>query len=422
MPSLLPQRLPGLAFSVLIVLAGCSSEKNADPISSESKQETVTSEAAGTESKSAKADEKTATEETASPDPDFTLTAAAFSREYQSDKAATKKKYAGKQVRLTGKVNSFHRTFAGSGLMYLDGFSDGSSSKQVKLDMHERDRNPWANATIGQEVTVQGLFPENFFIGPELNECRFIEVAGEMKPEFIPAEQLAKALSTDAQQTDEKHEGQLVYLSGTVKKLDLENSRIELGTDEKTSAVLWSEFTNDLAHLKPGQEIEVLGSYVTDRSDSQIPELNKIMLVKPQWPDGDLEPTKMYGNVPHFTPDRLVEAYRSNPRQFIYRYQNLGKPSKKDLTLVDLYSEPTNELQVEGVIEKAVKEEGGWSVYIKNSYNHEIICGFLWPTSQEVDVLKPGYKVIIRGGLTHLLDSGPEDAIVLMICNVIPQW
>ncbi|MCA9005801.1 MAG: hypothetical protein KDA70_11070 [Planctomycetaceae bacterium] len=421
MPALLPLRLPGFAFSVLIVLAGCSSEKNAEPISSESKQDTVTSEAAGTESKSAKVDEKTATEETASPDPDFTLTAAAFSREYQSDKAATKKKYAGKQVRLTGKVHSFHRTFTGSGLMFLDGFSDGSSSKQVKLDMHELDRNPWANATIGQEVTVQGLFPEGFSIVPELDECRFIEVTGDVKPDVIPAEQLAKAMSTDAQQTDEKFEGESIYLSGTVKKLDLENSRIELGTDQKTSAVLWSEFTNDFAHLKPGQEIEVLGSYVTDRSDNQIPELNEIMLVKPQWPDGDLEPTKMYGNVPHFTPDRLVEAYRSNPRQFIYRYRNLAKPRKKKLTLSDLYSEPKNELQIEGVIEKAVKEEGGWSVYFKNSHNHEIICGFLLPTRQEVEVLKPGSKVIIRGGLTQLLDSSPDEAIVLMVCKVIPQ-
>ncbi|QDT77351.1 hypothetical protein [Gimesia sp.] len=408
-----------LLFTALVSLAGCSSENDANPpgdgvAQSESKT--------SPESDDSQTESDEVTTEPSAAEPDFTLAATTLAREYESDKPATTKKYAGKLLRLTGKVNSFHRTLSGSGLMFLDGLSTGSKSGRVKLDMHELDRNPWANATIGQEVIVQGRFPENFSIGPELEECRFIEVTGDVKPEWIPAEQLAKTLSTDAQQTDEKYEGESIYLSGTVKKLDLENSRIELGTDQKPSAVLWSEFTNDFAHLKPGQEIKVLGDYVTDRSENQIPELNEIMLVAPQWPDGDLEPTKMYGNVPHFTPDRLVEAYRSNPRQFIYRYRNLDKPRKKDLTLADLYAEPKNELQIEGVIEKAVKEEGGWSVYFKNSQNHEIICGFLWPTSQEVEVLKPGYKVIVRGGLTQLLDSSPDEAIVLMVCKVIPQW
>lgn len=419
MRSLLQNSLCGFTIPVLIFLAGCSSENHADPPGDESVQsESRTSP----ETDDSQTEPDRGTSETSAAEPDFTLAAADFSREYETDKEATTKKYGGKQLRLTGKVNSFHRTFTGSGLMFLDGLSGESSSEQVKLDMYERDRTPWANATIGQKVTVQGLFPENYSIGPELKECRFIEVAGEKKPDFLSADQLAEALSTDAQQTDKKHEGQLIYLSGTIKKLDLENSRIELGTDQNTSAILWSEFTNDLAHLKPGQEIKVLGDYVTDRSDDELPELKEIMLVAPQWPDGDLEPTKMYGNVPHFTPDRLVEAYRSNPRQFIYRYRNLGKPRKEKLTLVDLYSESTNAMQVEGVIEKAVKEEGGWSVYFKNSYNHEIICGFSLPTSQEVDVFKPGYKVIIRGGLTQLLDSGPDEAIVLMVCKVIPQW
>ncbi|WP_197993320.1 OB-fold protein [Gimesia aquarii] len=422
MPTLLQKSLCGFAFPVLIVLAGCSSEKNADSSSSESKQETVITKTASSKSVTSDAVSQAKSRETASQAPEFTLTAADFSQEYQTDKETTTKKYAGKQIRLTGKVNSFHRAFTGGGLMFLDGLSSGSNSKRVKLDMHELERNPWTRAVIGQQVIVQGIFPKYFSFGPELQECRIIEVTGEMKPDYISAEQLSKALSTKPQQVDEKHEGKLIYLLGTIKDLDLENSRIELGTDQKTSALLRSEFTNDFAHLKPGQKIKVLGEYVTDRSDDELPELKEVMLITPQWPDGDLSPTKMYGRVPHFSPDRLVEAYRSNPRQFIYRYRNLGKPRKEKLTLADLYSESTNELQIEGVIEKAVKEEGGWSVYFKNSYKHEIICGFLLPTNKEVEVFKPGYKVIIRGGLTQLLDSGPDDAILLMVCQVIPQW
>lgn len=409
MLSVWQKRFCCLGSILFLVLAGCSSEKNADSQTDAPAPETV-----------AESNDDTAAQEPAVPV--IALTATEFATEYANDREATDKEYAGKQLQLTGKVADFDRTMMSGCLMKLDVVQTKLRLEPIRLTMHMQDDSPWARVALGQEVTVQGQYPKHASYFPELKDCRIIAVQGEMQPDYISAAQLAADLSAHPDQTDEKYERQKIYLTGTFQKRDPESERIILGTEQKKTAILRTEYSNDFALLKPGQEIKVLGRYATDRAEEQIPMLTKALLIDPLPSTENLDPTKMAGIFPQFTPDRLVEAFRSNPRYFIYRYALQGKPDRVGMSLTDFLADNSGKIQIEGVIEKAVNEKGHWSIYLKNSANHEILCEFFWPSSAETNVFKPDYKVLIRGSLFSDTGVGPDDAILLSSCELIPQW
>ena len=227
--------------SAFTFIVGCSSEP-AVPTSNKRSQSESSVEKSSTEKTSIEKTkvENNQAESNTDPEPlQFdTITAKAYFEECEKDAEATLKKYEGKPVRLTGKLKSLHSGFTGELSFRLDASEDPEQwmsleSPDVFVSLGDREKNPESRLVLGQEITVEGVGKKSMTSKAALENCRILEIKGDLKPEFLSADELEKAFSTNREATDDKWGMKYFYLTGNIKHLNRENGQIELGNDQK---------------------------------------------------------------------------------------------------------------------------------------------------------------------------------------------
>ncbi|QDV18346.1 tRNA_anti-like protein [Gimesia panareensis] len=384
--------MSGFLIICILVLAGCNSDSpNPAP--------EANPPAAKTEPQNGIDNKKTIPEK-------YSLTATEYFDAYQQDKEAARKKFEGQQIRLTGKVKKLQRTFLGSPLIKLYGTDDpklmqDQFSNEVSIHFPLKSVvSPWTHIGLDQEITVEGIGDDS---PAALDDCHITEVKGAFKPDYLAAEELLKEFTTDPDATDKKWEYRWLYLTGTIKSVDVNRNQVELGTKQKRTALLKTDDKFDLQHLKPGQKIEILGHYSGLRDQKEVPEIDDFLLIAPQRPKANIDPTKMVDGIPHFTAERLAEAFQSDPRRFLKRF-----------------NEGNTKFRVEGTIDKIESDRSGWLVHMKNDRKHEINFLFQVLLKEEEEALKVGNKVTIRGSLFIVFNYVDSDESLPFIgCQVV---
>jgi internalin A len=192
-------------------------------------------------------------------EPDFKLTADAFYKEYEADRAAATKKYKDKVIELSGEVDGMGRNISGDSHITLK-----VEKQLIGVMCVTADEQPWAKAVKGQKVKIKGKWPE-FSVGAALIYCVFVET-GEYKGIPITAAELAKEFAADGEATVKKYEGKILVLTGEVVAKEFNSAGaagIELKSDNKVKVKCsFTATEKDVTKpIKVGQKLTVVGEF-----------------------------------------------------------------------------------------------------------------------------------------------------------------
>jgi hypothetical protein len=188
---------------------------------------------------------------------DLKLTADELGKEEKQNEDATKAKYKGKVIELTGEVTRISKDLDLKPQIFLK-----VKDQTVNLHVYTTDRRPWERVLPGQSVTLKAGYLEgnrrtSLVGGP------IMQVTGTAVP-TITAEELAKAYEADPTAADKKYHWQAGGLIVTGEISDAQ-ALGQFGTPEvylKTStklSVLCKPDTESSSHLKVGMKIRVTG-------------------------------------------------------------------------------------------------------------------------------------------------------------------
>ncbi|MBN9120510.1 MAG: hypothetical protein J0I06_15380 [Planctomycetes bacterium] len=134
--------------------------------------------------------------------PDFVFTAKKWYAQYEMYQPPFKK-YEGKVIELNGVVDSVDR-----GHLYLAGGS--SAFEAVLCPVFEEP--VWKKALPGQTLVVRTRIGQYYW--------EILDVKGP-PPDKLTAEELARAVATDAKGTEQKYESKYIIVSGVVEKAEV---------------------------------------------------------------------------------------------------------------------------------------------------------------------------------------------------------
>jgi tRNA_anti-like len=209
--------------------------------------------------------------------PDFSLTAKDFYQEFKADKESAAAKYAGKVVELKGLMDDVGRNATGS---YVTLEVPVGTLNYVQC--FTSSKRPWNKATPGQTVTVRGIYPPMRSLA-FLFDCQIVAATGGGASRFSAAE-LVREFETDpeAEKFDIRR---FVVVRGEVVRLDkreLGRTEVQLKASARTHVVCtfahWEG--SDLKDVKPGQEMEALGRYVSHEKDENFVGVNACCLIR----------------------------------------------------------------------------------------------------------------------------------------------
>lgn len=186
---------------------------------------------------------------------DYKLTAAEYAKAFRNNDAAAAK-FKGKVVEISGTVGSAGQGFQGKN----SHVSVYTPDPAVPLPPHVRCVNPDPNFFTqfgsGQTLRIKGIYGAF----DELTGCEVVEKGPDARV-FVPAETLAKDVSTDMGQAFEKYAGKTLVLSGTIAAIKLEPGSdrkfLELKGDGKTAVECKYNDPRVVAKYKVGQAVKV---------------------------------------------------------------------------------------------------------------------------------------------------------------------
>lgn len=189
--------------------------------------------------------------------PKFTMTAVEFGEEYKKDKKAADEKFKNEVIELSGKVVLFGRNIGGQSYLSLE------FPKEITgIMVFPTEKEPWAKVSPGQQIKVKGKYPE-FSISPSLLHCVLTEVGNNPAP-ALTADQLAKEFTADKEATKKKYDDQWLIIEGEMIDTGTSKSGTLMlrmkGTDKMAVECFFPpDFKDDVAKLKAGQKVKVIG-------------------------------------------------------------------------------------------------------------------------------------------------------------------
>jgi hypothetical protein len=190
---------------------------------------------------------------------DLSLTADALAKEKNENEKATKEKYKGKVIELTGSVSRISKDIASDPFLSLR-----VKDTNVPLSIWTVERKPWDKVLPGQGVKLNVIFDESGGIG-DLLGGPIREVTGTPNPS-ITAEELVKAYEADETAADKKYgssnAGNLI-VTGEIIEAKPTNSEgvpeffLKTGSQLKLSCGPDSESARGLVR---GMKVKLLGS------------------------------------------------------------------------------------------------------------------------------------------------------------------
>lgn len=216
----------------------------------------------------------------------ISITAVALDEEYDSNEIAADKKYKGKTLAVTGKVQRITRDDKpGKVTVELIGTPDST----VDCHFDRAQQGELDNVAVGQEVTIRGKCKGKVRSFVTLETCS-ISKEPEKKPEpkagaaiSVTLETLDKDYSKNIGTADTKYKGKVLEVTGPVFRVNRNKTdkiTVELGADERLldCDFLKKDGQAQLMAVKEGDTVVIRG---TCRGQTNgIPRLENCTLVK----------------------------------------------------------------------------------------------------------------------------------------------
>jgi len=189
--------------------------------------------------------------------PDFVVDSTAFDQEWKKDDKAALKKYAGKVIEVSGKVNfvSHDRT---EGIIFLKG------ERPAGVECHAAEMRPWNKAAPGQTAVIRGvLHPQAS--EPYLTDCVVVKADGPKPPEVSVDEFQAEHIK-DLDSTRKKYQqGEHVVLVSELQRID--DKTVLVFKSKEPAPIIEAavprikEFV--VEGLRAGTKLKILGNYLS---------------------------------------------------------------------------------------------------------------------------------------------------------------
>ncbi len=214
--------------------------------------------------------------------PDFTPDPKAWYTEWTADDRAAREKYEQKVLEISGEVSEVTAKLD-SNQNIVQGMVVLKAGKEGQIRCFTTDTHPWDRISPGSKVKVRGIVPQ-YAEFPALDSAIIVE-AGPNPAMTITAEQLAKELDEDADQTNKRYKDKFLIVEGEVlqKRVDpLGITWVYLkGVEEVPVACKFPHLMRTAAEpLKAGQKIKVIGLYRGWVATDKALELTQAMLFK----------------------------------------------------------------------------------------------------------------------------------------------
>jgi hypothetical protein len=203
--------------------------------------------------------------------PKFTLTAEDLLRECNKDRDAADKKYRDAVIELKGEVSGVSAGLSGDAFVSLK-----PGNNLLGVTCATVDREPWANVSKGQQVTVKGVWPESR-LGVSLARCVIVD-RGPNPAAVLTAEQLAAEYAADRAATVNKYRGKDVIVTGVIAaKATTDTGAPSVclkGNDKVRVECGFTDLANDKKVVEPlaaGQQVKVIGELLgIDHTDESV--------------------------------------------------------------------------------------------------------------------------------------------------------
>jgi hypothetical protein len=190
------------------------------------------------------------------PEPDFSLASERYAEAYEADRDASRKKYEGKLIQLTGRILDVGRTTDDTDFLRLEG-------GKTNVFCAPKEKEAWKKVFPGQTLTIVGIGGDGIPV-PSLGEAEILEVRGA-RPTKISAAELAKEYVADSAAVVKKYDGEYHFLTGEVSKVektDFGGVKLWFKGEESAPRVRagFDQFGAGMTKaILPGQRITVLG-------------------------------------------------------------------------------------------------------------------------------------------------------------------
>ncbi len=191
---------------------------------------------------------------------DLKFTADELGKEEHDNAQATRTKYKGKVIELSGTVHHMNRSSALEPLMHLD------VKDSYYLTVHSADPKPWNRVSPGQSVKLKVMYQKTAY-SVELVAGSILEVSGEPCP-TIDADEFGKARTENPKAFDTKYKDQAVILTGeiVVAAEGYPGKMPELSLKAgKNLTIECSPDSESVRGLRPGMRVKVTGVYDAPR-------------------------------------------------------------------------------------------------------------------------------------------------------------
>ena len=202
-----------------------------------------------------------------------TVTAESLRKEFKTDAAAAKKKYTGKTLRVSGRVEfpfDMHRNPPRLSIGVLEEDSHDVKGQVVCMFFPAEEKKLLSMYT-GQKIVVRGSFANELAGIPLLYECTVEEIGPPIPIIAVDTGELAKAYKKDEGAADKQYKGKLMLLEGVViktRKVGVVAQKIQIrSADTKTDDALPiavdigtnSDQIDQVKKMKPGDPVRVKG-------------------------------------------------------------------------------------------------------------------------------------------------------------------
>jgi WD40 repeat protein len=206
---------------------------------------------------------KMCTEDLAGKEARFVVTGIELAAEIKKGRDEARKKYDGKIIEVTGKINSLAPHPSGEGTIVL---ADGQRFSFGALQCVVSDPQPWAKYAPGQEITIRGRWPSGS--SGMLTSCIIVK-AGPSPAISISARDLAKEFSTNAEAARVKYDKKPLLVSGEVTAKEVNSggaATIKIKGDGQVAlrCFLGGSFGAEgqlRRGIRPGQPIRMLAEF-----------------------------------------------------------------------------------------------------------------------------------------------------------------
>ena len=196
-------------------------------------------------------------------DPEFRLEAAAWMAEWKKDREATRKKYLGKVVEISGTVNRTSQDPYGDvGYVFLK-----VEGEILGVRCCLADKEPWLKVSPGSMVKVRGTHSAEAGLAGDVYPCAIVE-ASPSPALVITASALAKAFGADARAAQEKYGEKWLLIDGEIAGLEKDKNPqfllmyLKAENDIKIKVILRTNsdhYKKRNESIKAGQKVKMLG-------------------------------------------------------------------------------------------------------------------------------------------------------------------